>query len=100
MKLRILEDRYEAIRNKPMTNELARELTLRSLRQTINQFKEESSDSRVASQRARERVDTVMPAKSHSKESIISTMQNLAANLGKTVLTKADVQRVLPGQLG
>jgi hypothetical protein len=41
MKLRILEDRYEAIRAKPMTNELVRDLTLRSLRQTINQFKEE-----------------------------------------------------------
>ena len=38
-----------------------------------------------------------MPAKSHSKESIISTIQNLAANLGKTVLTKADVQRAVPG---
>ena len=37
-----------------------------------------------------------MPTKSHSKESIISTLQNLAANLDKTVLTKADVQRVLP----
>ena len=41
MKMRILEDRYEAIRAKPMANELARELTLQSLRQTINQFKED-----------------------------------------------------------
>ena len=50
MKLRILEDRYEAVRNKPMTNELVRELTLRSLRQTINQFKEEiiRFESRIA----------------------------------------------------
>jgi hypothetical protein len=40
-KLRILENRHEAVRNKAMTNELVRELTLRSLRQTINQFKEE-----------------------------------------------------------
>ena len=37
-----------------------------------------------------------MPAKRHSKESIISTLQSLAADLGKTVLTTSDVQRVLP----
>ena len=40
-KLRILEETYDAIRSKAMDNEYARELTLRSLRQTINQFKED-----------------------------------------------------------
>jgi hypothetical protein len=40
-KLRILEERYDSIRSKAMGNEYARELTLRSLRQTINQFKED-----------------------------------------------------------
>jgi hypothetical protein len=40
-KLRILEERYDAIRSKTVSNEYARELTLRSLRQTINQFKED-----------------------------------------------------------
>ncbi len=31
----------------------------------------------------------------HTKESIISTLQNLAANLGKTVLSQADVKQTL-----
>ena len=38
----------------------------------------------------------IMAAKRHSKESIIRTLQNLAANLGKTRLSKTEVQRVLP----
>jgi len=40
-KLRFMEERYNAIQAKPVTNEYARELTLRSLRRTINQLKEE-----------------------------------------------------------
>ncbi len=40
-KLRFMEERYDAIRAKPATNNYARELTLRSLRRTINQLKEE-----------------------------------------------------------
>ncbi len=40
-KLRSLEARYEAIRGKPTTNLQVRELTLRSLKKLINQFKEE-----------------------------------------------------------
>ncbi|MGO9108648.1 MAG: hypothetical protein ACLP9L_05390 [Thermoguttaceae bacterium] len=40
-KLRLLEERYEAIRSRPATNEHVRDLTLRSFKQTINQFKEE-----------------------------------------------------------
>jgi hypothetical protein len=38
----------------------------------------------------------VMPAKRHTKDSIIQTLQSLAANLGKTTLSKAEVQHVLP----
>ncbi len=37
-----------------------------------------------------------MPAKRHTKESIIQTLQSLAANLGKTTLSKVEVQQVLP----
>jgi hypothetical protein len=37
-----------------------------------------------------------MPAQRHTKESIVSTLQSVAANLGKTTLSKADVQGVLP----
>jgi hypothetical protein len=37
-----------------------------------------------------------MPAKRHSKESIICTLQSLAANLGKNTLSKSDVQQVVP----
>jgi hypothetical protein len=40
-KLHTLEKRYEAIRAKPTTNEHLRELTLRSLKQTMNQLQEE-----------------------------------------------------------
>jgi hypothetical protein len=40
-KLHLLEERYETIRNRPTANERVRELTLRSFRQTINQFKED-----------------------------------------------------------
>ncbi len=40
-KLRRLEDRYEELRNDVGEDEHVRELTLRSLRATINQFKEE-----------------------------------------------------------
>jgi hypothetical protein len=40
-KLRFLEERHDAIRAKPVANDYARELTLRSLRRTINQLKEE-----------------------------------------------------------
>jgi hypothetical protein len=49
-KLRILEEQYEAIRSKSASNEYARELTLRSIRQTINQFKEDivRFESRIA----------------------------------------------------
>ena len=40
-KLCFMEEQYESIRAKPATNPYARELTLRSLRRTINQLKEE-----------------------------------------------------------
>jgi hypothetical protein len=40
-KLHFLEEHCEEIRRKPMENEHLRELTLRSLRQFINQLKEE-----------------------------------------------------------
>ena len=40
-KLRILEDRYEAVRKDPAGGARAQELTLRSLKRLINQLKEE-----------------------------------------------------------
>ena len=40
-KLRSLEEHYEEVRQKPTENEHLRELTLRSLRQFMNQLKEE-----------------------------------------------------------
>ncbi len=40
-KLRLLEQRYEVIVNRPCDNEHIRELTLRSLKGIINQMKEE-----------------------------------------------------------
>jgi DNA repair exonuclease SbcCD ATPase subunit len=40
-KLRILEDRFEAVRKDPAGNRHTQELTLRSLRRLINQLKEE-----------------------------------------------------------
>lgn len=56
-KLRILEDRYEAIQSKPTSNAYARELTLRSIRQTINQFKENivRFESRIAASTGKSR---------------------------------------------
>lgn len=42
-KLRILEDRYEAVRRDPAGNARVQELTLRFLKRLINQFKEEIS---------------------------------------------------------
>jgi hypothetical protein len=41
MKLQELEQLYAATRERPTTNEHVRELTLRSLKKRINQFKEE-----------------------------------------------------------
>ena len=40
-KLRILEDRFEAVRQDPAGNAHVQELTLRSLKRIINQLKEE-----------------------------------------------------------
>lgn len=40
-KLQRLEARYEALRNDTSQDEHVRELTMRSLKSTINQFKEE-----------------------------------------------------------
>jgi hypothetical protein len=40
-KLKDMEQLYEEIRQKPAENEHVRELTLRSLKKRINQFKEE-----------------------------------------------------------
>jgi len=40
-KLKILEEQYEATRDKPGADEHVRELTLQSLRKLINQLKEE-----------------------------------------------------------
>ena len=40
-KLRILEERYEAVRADPAGNAHVQELTLRSLKRVINQLKEE-----------------------------------------------------------
>jgi len=40
-KLRMLEEEYEAARDRPFPNEHVRELTLRSLKKLINQLKEE-----------------------------------------------------------
>ena len=39
--LRSLDEHYEEVRRKPTDNEHWRQLTLRSLRQFMNQFKEE-----------------------------------------------------------
>ncbi len=41
VKLHRLETRYEALRNDTLEDEHVRELTMRSLKATINQFKEE-----------------------------------------------------------
>lgn len=48
-KLKDLEQLYEKVRQEPAENELVRELTLRSLKKRINQFKEEIAwfESRV-----------------------------------------------------
>jgi len=40
-KLKMLEDQYEATRNRPGEDEHVRELTLQSLNKLINQLKEE-----------------------------------------------------------
>ena len=40
-KLRLLDDRYEAVRHDPGNNPRTQELTLRSLTKLINQMKEE-----------------------------------------------------------
>lgn len=40
-KLKLLEDQYESARSRPVVDESARELTLRSLKRLINQLKEE-----------------------------------------------------------
>jgi len=40
-KLRILEDRYQELRNETGPDQHIRELTMRSIKATINQFKEE-----------------------------------------------------------
>jgi hypothetical protein len=40
-KLRLLEERYRLILNRPCDNEHVRELTLHSLKRLINQMKEE-----------------------------------------------------------
>ena len=40
-KLKLLEDRLAALKNEPAENPRAREWSVRSLRQTINQMKEE-----------------------------------------------------------
>jgi hypothetical protein len=40
-KLQLLEERYEAVRRDPAGNTHVQELTLRSLKRLINQFKEE-----------------------------------------------------------
>ena len=40
-KLRLLEQRYKAIADRPCDNEHVRELTLRSFKSIINQMKEE-----------------------------------------------------------
>lgn len=40
-KLRILEERYQAVRRDPAGNTHVQELTLRSLKRLIHQFKEE-----------------------------------------------------------
>jgi hypothetical protein len=51
-KLRMLEEQYEATRNKPDTDEHVRELTLESLKRVINQLKEEivRYESRMSAQ--------------------------------------------------
>lgn len=41
VKLQRLETRYEALRNDTLMDEPVRELTMRSLKATINQFREE-----------------------------------------------------------
>ena len=40
-KIRLLEARYESLRQEPASNTHVRELTLRSLKRMINQMKEE-----------------------------------------------------------
>jgi len=40
-KLRILEDRYETLRNETGPDQHVRELSMRSIKSTINQLKEE-----------------------------------------------------------
>jgi hypothetical protein len=40
-KIRLLEARYEALRNKPAEDAHVRELTLRSLKRTIHQMRED-----------------------------------------------------------
>jgi hypothetical protein len=40
-KLQLLEEHYEEVRNEPAEDEHIRDLTLRSLRQFINQLKED-----------------------------------------------------------
>ena len=51
-KLKMLEEQYEATRNKPDADEHVRELTLQSLKKLINQLKEEivRSESRMNAQ--------------------------------------------------
>lgn len=51
-KLKMLEEQYEATRNKPDADEHVRELTLQSLKKLINQLKEEivRSQSRMNAQ--------------------------------------------------
>ena len=51
-KLKMLEEQYEATRNKPDADEHVRELTLQSLRKLINQLKEEivRYESRISAQ--------------------------------------------------
>jgi len=51
-KLRMLEEQYEAARNRPGTDERVRQLTLQSLKKLINQLKEEivRYESRMSAQ--------------------------------------------------
>ena len=51
-KLKMLEEQYEATRNKPCADEHVRELTLESLKKLINQLKEEivRCESRMSAQ--------------------------------------------------
>jgi hypothetical protein len=51
-KLKMLEEQYEATRNKPGADEHVRELTLQSLKRLMNQLKEEivRYESRMSAQ--------------------------------------------------